>query len=186
MEKAKKSLAKRLGKIVGLVAFGAALLGLVVVFFLTTSRISFFSVSGDSMAPTLNNRDSVVLRQGEELQKDQLVFFSLPATWTYDQLSGSEDVLVKRVAAVPGDELSYNGREFKVNGEVVYSVEQGGYACGAGLQGYSHVLEEDEIFVLGDNALASLDSRRVFCDGKQNFLLKRSLVIDYGTVAFQF
>lgn len=94
-----------------------------------------------------------------------------------------ETVLIKRIAAAPGDTLSYDGKAFYVNGKVLYSLAKDHYQCNAGPVGYKHKLTKEQVFAMGDNPLKSLDSRRIFCDGHPNeaYIGYRS-VIDFGTI----
>lgn len=149
---------------------------------LMTSRLSFFSISGSSMEPSLHNGDSVILKQETNVRHNQIIFFSKPRTWN-DYKIGSNITLVKRIVAIPGDTVSYDGTAFYVQGEKIYDVRANGYECKNGQKGYSHTLTKQEIMVFGDNAKESLDSRRIFCDGgtKDIYIPKHS-VLDYGHI----
>lgn len=187
MDKASKSLTKRLARVGITVAIVAVVLATVLLITLNSLRVSFFSISGNSMEPTLYDRDSIILKQKKKVEADLLVFFTKPYSWTYTDAFGHEpNVLVKRIAAVPGDRLTYDGKDFFVNGESVFNLAENRYSCPEGPEAYSHKLTSDEIFVLGDNAHASLDSRRVFCDGEKDFFVPSSQVLDFGTIAFKF
>lgn len=186
---ASRTLTKRLmrfGLILSIVAVvGATTLLLT----LNTLHISFFSVSGDSMEPELSNRDSIILKQSEDLLRDDLVFFYLPKVWTYeaavDTFGEQPTIVVKRIVAVPGDTISYDGADFMVNGESVFSFVDSGYLC-AREPGYTYELEQGEIIAFGDNPAVSLDSRRVFCDGKKDFIVGQNLILDHGKIALKF
>ena len=187
MDLAYKSLARRVLRVAFFVGVTAIALAAAALITLNALHVSFFSISGDSMEPTLHDRDSVVLRQAKTVEKGQLVFFALPNAWTYADRGGLRpSVVVKRIAAVPGDRLSYDGKNFLVNGESVFNLQQNHYTCLKGEVGYTHTLTDNEIFVMGDNSGASLDSRRVFCDGQRDFYVAESLVADFGTIAFKF
>jgi signal peptidase I len=156
-----------------------------IITFFFTSRVSLFSVVGDSMEPTFQPRDSFVLRQSSAPEQGQIIIFRKPAAWKYT--SGMDEQLVKRVGAIPGDTLTFDGAAFKVNGEVLYDVAAAGYECAAGARDYSHTLTASETFVIGDNAPRSLDSRRIFCDGSPgDSYVERRQVIDFGTMLFKF
>lgn len=152
--------------------------------FLFKEGLSLFAIQGNSMAPTLQAGDSIILRQAPRIGKGQLVFFRKPSTW--ETSNGEETVMVKRVAAVPGDTLTFDGKEFRVNDEVSYVLPEG-YSCTAAPQYYQVRLNASQIFVLGDNAQASVDSRYEFCRGNLGNIFIGSLsVLDYGHVVAKF
>lgn len=187
MDRAYKSLTRRIAKVALIVGGVAVSLAAILLITLNSLHVSFFAISGDSMAPTLDDRDSLVLRQEKKVDKGLLVFFSKPNAWTYTDAFGQEpETLVKRIAAVPGDELRFDGESFYVNDEIVFNLAANNYECSEGPATYSHVLSNKELFVMGDNANASLDSRRVFCDGNKDFFVAEPLVIDFGTIALKF
>lgn len=163
---------------VAVVAVGA----LAVVVVVNAAGLSFFSVSGDSMEPTLRSGQSVVLHQQRYIGAGQVVFFTKPSAWS-DYAVGAHTTLVKHVVAAPGDTVTFDGKVFAVNGREVFDVASSGYQCTAGQVGYSHVLSDTQIMVMGDNAAVSLDSRRIFCDGKADtmFIPYRN-VVGYGNV----
>lgn len=187
MDKSYQSLTRRLGKVAIIVSIFALILAVTVIVVLNSLKISFFSVSGNSMEPALSNKDAIVLKQQKKMAVDQLIFFNKPPVWTYNSLLGNEpSVLVKRIAAVPGDTLTFDGETFKVNKKIIFNLKGKNYPCELGKKNYKHKLKPDEVFVLGDNVNFSFDSRRVFCDGKEDFYVPYGLVIDYGTIAFKF
>lgn len=182
---ATKDLKKRVGKIGFIVLVAILILSGSVLFALVKNGISVYAVSGDSMEPTFSDKDSLVISQKKDVDYDQVVFFTKPAKWS--RYADNDITLVKRMTALPGDVLEYDGKVFTVNGEVVYDVEKENYDCSAGEVGYKHVLTNKEIFVTGDNAAVSLDSRRVFCDGdSEDMFVPRQVIKNYGEVVFQF
>ena len=138
------------------------------------------------MSPTLKSGDAVVLNQSKEIKRDELIFFSKPNGWDYltEKFKDDGKVVVKRITAIPGDTISFDGQSFQVNGKEVFNNTS--YPCADGPKDFSEELEENEFFVMGDNAGVSLDSRRVFCDGREDFLILKKNVVDYGTVRFKF
>lgn len=187
MDRAYKSLTRRITKAVLVIGTIAIVLAAGFLITLNSLQVSFFSVSGGSMEPTLQDRDSVVLKQHKKVSKGLLVFFAKPNAWTYTDAFGQEPkILVKRIAAVPGDTIAFDGKDFLVNGEPVFNLEANSYTCPKGEVDYTHKLNDSEIFVLGDNASSSLDSRRVFCDGGKDFYVAEPLVVDFGTIALKF
>lgn len=113
-------------------------------------RFYFFSlgkVDGQSMNPTLNDQDYVLLNKvsyktGEPKRFD-IIMFTLP----------DNSVLIKRVIGLPGEKLEYKNNSLYVDGRVVKD---------------PFIKEEDfiainipvgEVFVMGDNRDHSTDSR---------------------------
>jgi len=153
----------------------------VVTWWLFAAKLSFISVRGESMEPTFKNGDSVVLKQAKAPEPGMIFVFDKPKSWNY--MGTGERVLIKRVAAVPGQTLSYDGKAFMVDGKPIYTLADQGYECKAGPVGYKHTLTKQEVFVMGDNSLESLDSRRIFCDGHpENAYIGSLRVVDFGTV----
>lgn len=173
---AQKDLKKRITKsVIWIVATGAALSMTIFIVFMSMG-VSFFLVSGDSMNPSLKHNDVIMLKKDKGVSKDQIFVFTKPKTWGY--MGDDRPNLIKRVAAAPGDTLEYDGKAFFVNGEEIFNTEEENYECKLGNNKYSHTLSTEEIFVMGDNASKSLDSRRIFCDGEEDkiFIKKRNMV----------
>lgn len=155
-----------------------------VMFGLPALGFSVWSVSGTSMEPTFRDGSILMLKSsGDSVARGDVVVIDRPSSWHVVQTSvtGSDknditdktnkslgarlsrSALLKRAVAVPGDILSFNGKAFLVNGSVVYSTADNDYECSALPAGWSHHLSADELFVMGDNARVSLDSRKVVC-----------------------
>lgn len=137
------------------------------------------------MFPTLHDRDTIILQKEETLQRGQISILKKPEAWLHE--SEKETILVKRIVAIPGDTLKFDGKSFLVNGVSVYSLDTIGYECKSETTIYEHTLSQQEVFVMGDNASASLDSRRIFCNGKpkESFVPYENL-LDYGKITMKF
>ena len=114
------------------------------------------SVVGQSMAPTLENKQEILVNRfiysiSEPKPNDIVVF--LP--------NGNEKAhyYVKRVIGVPGDTVLIKDGAVYVNGELFEEKVETAAILDAELASEKIVLEEDEYFVLGDNRNNSEDSR---------------------------
>lgn len=114
------------------------------------------SVVGQSMSPTLESREEILINRFIYLVTnpkpgDIIVF--LP--------NGNEKshYYVKRVIGGPGDTVQITGGEIYVNGEQLEETEDMASILDAGLAEEEILLAEDEFFVLGDNPNNSEDSR---------------------------
>ena len=185
MDLATKDLRHRLKRFLFWFALLTLVMSGIILYTLMHTGISFFSISGNSMEPTLNNGDSVILKQEDTLRHNQIIFFNKPSSWS--EYVDRNATLVKRVVAIPGDTLTYDGETFKVNNEIVYKLSDDNYECESGEIGYEHILTNTEVFATGDNANDSLDSRRIFCDGNsKDMYIPKFYVIDYGHIVKQF
>lgn len=114
------------------------------------------SVVGQSMAPTLDNRQEILVNRFiysiiEPKANDVIVF--LP--------NGNEKshYYVKRVIGVPGDTVQIKDGSVYVNGEPFDEKVETAAILDAELAAEEIKLAEDEYFVLGDNRNNSEDSR---------------------------
>jgi signal peptidase I len=164
---------------------GSLILSTSIMIGIFSSGISIFAISGSSMNPTLNDRDTIILKKETALQRDQIAILKKPETWLHE--SEKETLLVKRVIAIPGDTLNFDGKSFLVNGVSVFNLDTIGYVCKSGIVGYEHTLSNQEVFVMGDNSRTSLDSRRIFCEGKpEESLVPYDNLLDYGKITMKF
>lgn len=120
-----------------------------------------FQVVGDSMVPTLESGDRLVLNKLTEVDRFDVVVFPAP--------DGTDEEYVKRIIGLPGDEITYFQDDLYVNGEKVEehyleALKEGSNEILTGdftlfsLTGETTV-PEDMYFVLGDNRSVSKDSR---------------------------
>ncbi|MGV2940722.1 signal peptidase I [Mesobacillus sp. LC4] len=156
---------KEIVKREGLEWIKAFALGMIIFIFI---RIFFFSnyvVEGESMLPTLEDGNKVVVNklgyETENLERFDVIVFH----------ANKEEDFVKRVIGLPGDKVEYREDMLFINGKKVKEPflkeyrEQSpvGYLTGdftlQDLTGAERV-PEGKLFVLGDNRLGSWDSRQ--------------------------
>ena len=118
---------------------------IIVVILIRTFIITPVRVDGDSMNPTLENTNLLLLEKFNKNYKrfDVIVF------------NHNNTKLVKRIIGLPGDSIEYKTDKLYINGKLVK-------------ENYDRKVMEDlkydnipegKYFVLGDNRLNSLDSR---------------------------
>ena len=113
--------------------------------------LSVFVVKGVSMEPTLSDGQRVVvLKWFDTLARGDLVVFRNP--------THPEEVLLKRILAQPGEEISGVGGKLMIgSSEVGEPYVKPGTVVGNLPQ---MTVGADSYYVLGDNRAASIDSRR--------------------------
>lgn len=179
-DQATRELRGRIIRISALSVLIIALIGGAAAFWVLHTQSSIVVVHGESMEPTLHNGEMFFMDQAKEMKIGQIAVLPKPKTWTDENAPTSN--LVKRIAALPGDTILYDGHKIFVNGNVSYDLTADDYVCGNGPVNYSHKLTKNEVFVMGDNHKNSGDSLNVFCNGDtQDIYISKKTVIAYGT-----
>lgn len=114
-----------------------------------TLVLPVLQISGESMEPTLNNGEIVVLVKTKKLSRGDLCGFY-----------HSNKILIKRVIGLPGDVITIDAEgTVYVNGEMLdepYLVEKGLGECDIE---FPFTVPENEYFLMGDHRETSIDSR---------------------------
>lgn len=120
-------------------------------FYLSTNWYQLMLIQGNSMAPSYKHLQMVLLNRHSRdyTYGDVVAFYS-------DELSC---VLVKRIAACPGDTAVIKNRTLYVNDKVSEVFPQGFSFQYAGVLSQQAMLEPESYLVLGDNISESKDSR---------------------------
>ena len=119
----------------------------VVVFLIRTFIVTPIIVKGESMFPTLDGGEVMILKKYDKNYK------------RFDIVVVDKDVegdnLIKRVIGLPGETIRYKDNMLYINDRVIEDT----YAYGITGNFQEVVLKEDEYFLMGDNREVSLDSR---------------------------
>ena len=116
---------------------------------ITTLFLPILQISGDSMSPTLEHDEIVILMKTKNFQHGDLIGFYFQGK-----------ILLKRVIALPEDEVAIDAEgNVYVNGEILeepYVTEQGLGDCDLE---FPYKVPGTGYFVLGDQRSNSVDSR---------------------------
>ena len=116
---------------------------------ITTLFLPILQISGDSMSPTLNHDEIVILLKTKEFDRGDLIGFYYQGK-----------ILLKRVVALPEDEVAIDAEgNVYVNGEILdepYVTDRGLGDCDLE---FPYQVPGTGYFVLGDRRSNSVDSR---------------------------
>jgi signal peptidase I len=142
-------------------AFG---IGMIIFAFIRTFFFSNYVVEGESMMPTLQNGNKVVVNklgyQIEDLQRFDVIVFH----------ANKKEDFVKRIIGLPGDKIVYRNDHLFINGQKLeepfldkyrQKVTDGKLTGDFTLKEITgeEIVPDGKLFVLGDNRLGSWDSR---------------------------
>ena len=102
-------------------------------------------INGDSMSPTLTNNQKVEYKKTTDIKRYDIIVFK----------DENDNTLVKRVYALPKDNIVITGEKIYINNEEIIDKYESSKTNGE----VNVTLGEDEYFVLGDNRQVSKDSR---------------------------
>ena len=139
---------RRYGRVLRSTVYALVVVAAVAVL-LATLFLPVLQVSGDSMNPTLGDKDILVLSKTSQLHTGDLCGFY----W-------QNKLLLKRVIGQPGDQVSLDedGR-VTVNGQVLEEPYVDELALGECDIKFPYQVPENRYFVLGDHRSVSIDSR---------------------------
>lgn len=148
----------------------ALVVGILIIMLVKIYFVTNYEVAGQSMMPTLNNEDKVIVNKLTKINRMDIVIFH----------GDEQEDYVKRVIGLPGDKISYENDELFINNKKVKEPYLKSYrAYENPNENFTEDFELEELtgskrvppnkfFVLGDNRIASMDSRYFhFVDDKQ-------------------
>ncbi len=123
-------------------------------------------VDGESMVPTLQNGERLVmLRLGYKPKAGDIVVVDVSDKAGLQNRSSAEKRYIKRIIGMPGDTIRFEedaGRiVVKINGEVLEEsyISSDVYSTYNVDRNMDYIVPEDHVFVMGDNRPHSSDSR---------------------------
>lgn len=137
-----------------------------------------YVVSGQSMEPTLKDKDRITLTKNHDTpEKNDIIVGETPDSWAQGR---TKPALIKRVAATTGDTITVEGGKLKVNGKEYATTK--GIDCR--ISSYSKKIPKGYVFVVGDNSPHSTDSLSVLCQHPthETYLFPEDNIKDYGSV----
>ncbi len=140
-------------KIVKIVDYCITAILCVAVFFGVRAFVGVpIQADGVSMTPTIDNNDMVLVNRLSYIftspKKGDVIIFPY----------GDNEMYIKRIIGMPGDEILIENGKIYINGDV-YEDEFESQLTAYGDREYPIIVEEDTYYVLGDNRKVSRDSR---------------------------
>ncbi|MFS0781724.1 signal peptidase I [Bacillus sp. 1P06AnD] len=123
-------------------------------------------VFGESMEPTYETSDRVMVSKLSTIKRFDIITFHAP---------DADETYIKRVIGLPGDHVVMNNDVLSVNGkqynEPYLADHKKGLPPGVNLtENFNIIVPHDQLFVLGDNRQVSKDSR-IFGAIKENSVI---------------
>lgn len=131
-----------------------------------TKPIMIAIVSGSSMEPTLVDKDVLLMYKYRKPKRGDIIVVKSPESW-----KNNDKLLIKRVVAVPGDNLEIMNGQIFVNDRLVMNIEPF-YSSVKEL----HITLNDSYFIKGDNTGNSVDSLFHYYIGDDSFLVNKKYV----------
>lgn len=144
---------------------------IIVVVLIRTFLFTPVVVVGDSMVPTLENKQILLL--------DKITYkFKEIKRFDIVVIDTGKSEIIKRIIGLPGEKVEYKDNLLYINGEVIesiYNFDTQDFTMESITE--SELIPEDKYLVLGDNRLVSSDSRIIGLIDKKDILGKTSFSI---------
>lgn len=138
---------------------------IILVLVIKSNITSLIKVNGRSMNNTLKDGDIMVL---------DIIGYRTSTLKRFDivVIDNGKDYLIKRVIALPNEEIEYKDNKLYINGKLV----KDNYSKGI-TKDFKTKVGKNSYFVLGDNREDSLDSRYYGAFNKKKILGKTSFIV---------
>jgi len=159
---------KVMGIIKGVIPY---LVIILIVLFIRAYVVIPIRVNGDSMAPTLEMNEFMILNRlayrNQDLNRFDIVVIQY-----------GDRPLIKRIIGLPGETVEYRDKVLYINGEAVEETFERGDTEDYNITEHGFVnVPDNQVFAIGDNRENSIDSRHLgffnknVIIGKANFVL---------------
>lgn len=127
-------------------------ISLLIAVFIINFIFQIVTVNGESMVPTLQNNDRLILEKVSyriiSVKRNDIVVIKYPANIS--------ERIIKRVIGVAGDKVRISDNILYINGKTINETYKNEYL----MKDFNEIIvPQDSIFVLGDNRNFSKDSR---------------------------
>lgn len=138
---------------------------IILVLVIKSNIVAPIRVNGKSMNNTLKDGDIMIL---------DIIGYRTSKLKRFDiaVVDNGKDYLIKRVIALPGEEIEYKDNKLYINGKLIKDKYGNGKT-----NDFKVKVDKNSYFVLGDNREDSLDSRYYGAFNKKNILGKTSFIV---------
>ena len=144
---------------------------IVVVLFIKAFIVTPIKVNGESMYPTLEEGDIMILNK-------TAYYFNKPKRFDIVVVDMPDEYLIKRVIGLPGEQIEYKDNTLYVDGKKVKENFEHGKTDDFNIKKLgSDTVPEGYYLVLGDNRGNSLDSRELGFMKEEQLLGRTNLII---------
>ena len=144
---------------------------IVIVLFIKAFIITPIKVNGESMYPTLEEGDIMILNK-------TAYYFNNPKRFDIVVVDMPDEYLIKRVIGLPGEHIEYKNNTLYVDGKKVKENFKHGKTEDFNIKELgSDTVPEGSYLVLGDNRENSLDSRELGFMKEEQLLGRTSLIV---------
>ncbi len=144
---------------------------IIVVVFIKLFIMTPIRVNGESMSPTLEEKDIMILNK-------TAYYFNKPKRFDIVVVNMPDEYLIKRVIGLPGEEIEYKDNTLYVNGKKVDENFKHGKTEDFHIEKLgSDTVPQGSYLVLGDNRESSLDSRELGFIKEDQLLGKTTFIL---------
>lgn len=144
---------------------------ILVVLFIKAFIVTPIKVNGESMYPTLEEGDIMILNK-------TAYYFNKPKRFDIVVVDMPDEYLIKRVIGLPGEHIEYKDNTLYVDGKKAVENFKHGVTDDFNIEELnSTTVPENSYLVMGDNRGNSLDSRELGFIREDQLLGKTSLII---------
>ena len=144
---------------------------ILVVLFIKAFIVTPIKVNGESMYPTLEEGDIMILNK-------TAYYFNEPERFDIVVVNMPDEYLIKRVIGLPGEHIEYKNNTLYVDGKRVKENFKHGVTANFNIEELgSDTIPLNTYLVLGDNRENSLDSRELGFIREDQLLGRTSLII---------